>query len=282
MHPMSGDGPWVWIDGELRPAAEATVSVFDHGLTVGDAVFETMKVVAGKPFALRRHLARLRRSTGGLGLDLATTDAELAEAIAATAAASGVADGRVRVTVTGGVAPAGSGRGDLPPTVIVTAAPAAPWPAAATCVTVPWRRNEHGAVTGLKTTSYAENVVALAYAHDRGASEAVFANTAGMLCEGTGTNVFVGIDGVLITPPLSAGCLAGVTRELVIESVPVVEADLPLERLAEVDEAFLTSSTRDVQPIGVIDGRALPDCPGPLTQAALDAWHQIEATTLDP
>jgi branched-chain amino acid aminotransferase len=272
----------VWIDGDLVPADQATVSVFDHGLTVGDAVFETMKLVRGRPFALGRHLARLRRSTAGLGLDLALDDAALTSAVAETVAACGLVEGRVRITVTGGVAPAGSDRGDAGPTTIVVASPATPWPPAATCVTVPWRRNEHGAVTGLKTTSYAENVVALAHARSLGADEAIFANTAGQLCEGTGTNVFVVLDGQLITPSLRSGCLAGVTRDLVVERLGVAEVDVPLERLAEVTDAFLTSSTRDVQPIGVLDGRPLSPCPGPETARALAAWQEIEAGPLDP
>lgn len=274
-------GP-VWIDGRLVPAARATVSVFDHGLTVGDAVFETMKLVQGRPFALRRHLERLRRSTAGLGLVLRPTDVELAGAVAETVAACGLTTGRVRITVTGGVGPAGSDRGDAEPTVIVVASPSSPWPPSATCVTVPWRRNEHGAVTGLKTTSYAENVVALAHARARGADEAIFANTSGQLCEGTGTNVFVVLDGQLVTPPLRSGCLAGVTRDLVVERLGVAEVDVPIERLAEVHDAFLTSSTRDVQPIGVLDGRPLDPCPGPATRRALAAWQQIEAGSLDP
>ena len=95
---------------------------------------------------------------------------------------------------------------------------------------VPWPRNELGALSGLKTTSYAENVRALAYAAERGGSEAIFANTAANLCEGTGTNIFVVAGGRLITPPLSAGCLAGVTRALVLEWVGAAEEDMPWRR----------------------------------------------------
>ena len=149
-------------------------------------------------------------------------------------------------------------------------------------MTVPWRRNEHSAVAGLKTTSYAENVVALAYAHERGGSEAIFANTAGALCEGTGSNVFLVVDGRLCTPPLSSGCLAGITRELVREVVAVDEITLPLGALAATSEAFLTSSTRDVQPISLVDGVALPTCPGPHTAAAAAAFAALMARDLDP
>ena len=100
-------------------------------------------------------------------------------------------------------------------------------------VIFPWPRNERGALAGVKTTSYAENVVALSYARQQGAAEAIFGNLAGNLCEGSGTNVFVVAGGRLVTPPLSAGCLAGVTRGLVIEWAGAVEEDLPLSALAE-------------------------------------------------
>jgi branched-chain amino acid aminotransferase len=158
----------------------------------------------------------------------------------------------------------------------------APWPAVTDVVVVPWPRNEHGALVGLKTVSYGENVVALAFAADRGAGEALFGNLAGNLCEGTGTNVFVGIDGRLLTPPLSSGCLPGVTRDLLLELVDVAEEDVPLDALPGVDEAFLTSSTREVQPIAAIDNRLLPAAPGPLTKAAAAAFGDLVASNLDP
>ena len=123
---------------------------------------------------------------------------------------------------------------------------------------MPWTRNERSAVAGLKTTSYAENVVAVEYAHQRGASEGLFANTRGELCEGTGSNVFLVVGGRILTPPLASGCLAGVTRALVIEWCGAEEATLSMSDLAAADEVFLTSSTRDVHPVSALDGRALP------------------------
>ena len=272
----------VWLDGQLLPVEEARVSPFDHGLLVGDGVFETTKVVDGVAFALRRHLARLRRSAAGLGITVPYTDDELREAIAAVVAGNGPDTGRLRTTVTGGPGPLGSDRGGVPPTVIIAASPATRWADTTTVATVPWPRNERSGVAGLKTVSYAENVVALQYAHERGATEAIFANTQGRLCEGTGSNVFLVTDGRLITPTLAAGCLAGITRELVLEVSDAEEADVDLEVLATADEAFLTSSTRDVQPISHVDGRALATCPGPRTQAAAVALADLAARTLDP
>jgi branched-chain amino acid aminotransferase len=276
------DDDAVWIDGQLYDATSARVSPFDHGLTVGDGVFETLKIVDGHAFALRRHLERLRRSAAGLGLDVPRSDDELRAAVGRTVTAQGLSSGRVRITVTGGVGPLGSDRGSTGPSVIVAASPQPPWPPSASVVTVPWRRNEHSAVAGLKTTSYADNVVALRRARDHGADEAIFANTAGNLCEGTGTNIFVGLEGELFTPPLSSGCLAGIVRALLVETIAVTEKDLPIERLADAQEAFLTSSTREVQPISTIDGRVLPSCPGPLTEQARAAFDAIRAADLDP
>ena len=272
----------VWINGTLVPDDEARISVFDHGLVTGDGVFETVKVAGGVPFALSRHLARLGRSAAGLGL--AEPDLEQIRAgVLAVIEASGQPElARMRITVTGGIAPLGSERGGSPLTAIVALgemhAPA-PW---VDVTTVPWPRNEHGALSGLKTTSYGENVRALAYATSHGGSEAIFANTAGNLCEGTGTNVFVVSDGRLLTPPLSAGCLAGVTRALVIEWSGAAEQDLPLAALAEADEAFLSGTTRDVQPIRSVDGQVLAAAPGPVTRKVSEVFAMRAAETPDP
>ena len=273
----------VWINGALVAEDDAVLPASDHGLTVGDGLFESMKVVDGVAFAIGRHLARLRRTAAGLGLRALPSDDDLRDAIESTIAANGPDVGRVRLTVTGGTGPAGTSRGDGPVTVLVQCAVMTPWPASSGVVVVPWRRNERGALAGLKTTSYAENVIALARAHEMGADEALFGNTADNLCEGTGTNVFVVLDDRLITPPLSAGCLAGVTRELLLEVVPdIEERDVPLTELPSVEEAFLTSSTRDVMPIASIDGRELRDVDGPHTRRAITALRTLQSRTFDP
>jgi branched-chain amino acid aminotransferase len=276
----------VWLDGALVDLDEARVSPLDHGLLVGDGVFETLAVYGGVPFAWRRHLDRLRRSADGLGLT-APPGAELRAAAEAVLSANQVRDGRLRVTVTGGPSPLGSERGDAAPTVIVAAAPARLRPPIEDVVTVPWPRNERGATAGLKTISYAENVRALEYAHQRGATEAVFANTRGELCEATGSNVFVVVDGVVVTPPEASGCLLGVTRALVLElcedlGITSDDRALPLAALADADEAFLTSSTREVQPIGRVDGRALPVAPGPRSGRLADGFVNLIAANPDP
>jgi branched-chain amino acid aminotransferase len=275
----------VWVDGAVVEADRARVSVFDHGLTVGDGVFETAKVVDGVPFALTRHLDRLASSARGLGLtppeDGALRDA-VAVALAANADAVAAGPLRLRITLTGGTSPLGSDRGQAGPTLVVALAPLTAWAPTAKVVVVPWTRNERAATAGLKTTSYADNVVALAHAKAHGGSEAVLANTAGMLCEGTGSNVFVVLAGELVTPPLTSGCLAGVTRALVLEWTGAIERDVPLGALLEADEVFLTSSTRDVQAVHAVGDDSYPDAPGPLTRHAAATFAERAAADVDP
>lgn len=271
----------IWVDGGLRDADAATVSVLDHGLTVGDGVFETIKAVAGTAFAMDRHIARLARSARGLGLPEPDA-AEVRRACDAVLAANPVPLGRLRVTYTGGVSPLGSDRGTSGPTLVVALGESERRPDTTAVVTVPWVRNDRGAVTGLKTTSYAENVVALARAHEQGASEALFANTRGQLCEGTGSNVFVVVDGELLTPPVDSGCLAGITRALVVEWTGAHETELPFEVLAEAEEVFLTSTLRDVQAVHRVDDRDLSRAPGPVTAKAMGVFAERAAADCNP
>lgn len=243
---------WLSADGQagLIERDHARLSVFDHGLTVGDGVFETLKVVEGQPLALTRHLARLQRSCEVLGLDSPDLDqirAVIPDVVNSEPEASRL--GRLRITVTAGAGPLASDRGDESGTILIALSPMQPWPATTSAVLTPWVRNERSAVTGAKTTSYAENVVALQWAHDRGYSEGIFANTIGNLCEGTGTNVFVVQGDEVLTPSLASGCLAGITRELILDWGLATEADIPVTELAACDEVFITSSTRDVHPV---------------------------------
>ncbi|WP_256795630.1 aminotransferase class IV [Terrabacter sp. Ter38] len=258
----------VWVNGDLVDPTGPSVSALDHSVTVGDGVFETAKIAAGQPFALTRHHRRLERSAAGLGLpplDLAIVD----KGVAAVLDGPAIDFGRLRYSVTGGVGPLGSDRGDASLTYIVVAAPQALPPASGKLTVVPWTRNERSAVVGLKTTSYAENVVALARAKQVGAVEAVFGNTRGELCECTGSNVFVVVDGVVLTPPAESGPLLGITRELTIEwgraaGLDIREETLPLDVLHTADEVFITSSTKDVLPVHAVDDREL-SANGPVT-----------------
>ena len=273
------------VAGRLGGADDPAVSAVDHGVTVGDGAFETAKIDDGAPFAMTRHLRRLDRTMAGLGLSPADHDL-IREGVAAVLDGDPIDFGRLRVTVTGGRGPLGSDRLDSALTHIVTAVPHERPGADGTVVTVPWVRNERAATAGLKTTSYADNVIALARAKEHGAVEAIFANTRGELCEATGSNVFVVLDGVVRTPPLDSGCLAGITRELVLEwcaleGLVILEEALPLSVLESADEVFLTSSIKDVFPVAAVDGRVLA-APGPVTARVREVWDRYAEKGVDP
>ena len=271
----------MWVDGRIVARTDAVLRADDHCL-VGDGVFEAVKLLDGRTFALERHLDRLVASAGPLGLpvDLAVVRQAVAEILATEQAKR--SPSWLRITVTGGSAPMGTGKVGASPTVIAAIAPMAPWGPVCNVVIAPWTRNEHGATAGLKTISYADNVIALRHASRLGADDAIFANTNGDICEGTGTNVFVAFEGTLHTPTLASGCLPGVTRQLLLEWMPsIVVRDLPIDVLRSAPEAFITSTSRNVHPIATIDGVAMPAAPGPLTAAAMAVWEHRYAAEID-
>jgi branched-chain amino acid aminotransferase len=262
----------VWLDGELVEDEAARVSARDHGFLVGDGVFETLRVYAGEPFDLEEHLARLRESAAAMRLEPSAHD--LAQAARDVVETNGL-------TVTSGGGPAGLARGGGPPTVLVVAAPLTPWPPTSTAIVSHLRRDEHSPLAGVKTISLAESVVALSEARAAGADEALLLNFAGDVCEATTANVFAVRDGVPFTPSLDSGCLAGITREHVL-ALGGVERALSPQDLRTADEAFLTSSTREVQPLVAIDGSPVGDGrPGPVTRRLADAYSEMVAARLE-
>lgn len=286
-------GVVIWSNGRLYGPDDLLLSGVDHGVTVGDGVFETCAVYDGTAFALTRHLRRLRRSALGIGLGEPDLD-RVRDGVAAVLAAAGPDTGRLRITLTGGAGPLGSHRfapEDQRQTVLVLAGPGVR-SEVSRVVRVPWVRNERSSVVGLKTTSYAENVVAVAEAYRLGADEAVLANTVGDLCEGTASNVFVERAGELVTPPLSSGCLAGITRELLLEwaaaaGLPVREAapgELRYDVLDEVGDGtthlMMSGSIRNVSPVVSLDGSAV--AAGPISLEAQRLFQARLADDLDP
>lgn len=271
----------IWLDGRLYDdPRQATIAGTDHGLLVGDGVFETLKVTEQGAFAIRRHLNRMTRSAAALGLP-PPDHALIRAAIAAVLENRDFALGKLRITYTGGRGPLGSEAAYGPPTLMVALAPVNAAPPLTSIVTAPWRRNERGALTGVKSTSYAENVRGLGYAAALGAGEAIFLNTADHVCEGTGTNIFLVFKDVIATPPLSSGPLAGVTRELIMEWSPVEERELTLEEAKRADEVFLTSSMRDIQGVERWDDRTFSSA-RPVTQALSVKFVTGSEADLDP
>ena len=243
------------------------MSPFDHGLTVGDGMFETMKVVGGAPFAAApppRPAAPLRRRARPRRARTTTTRCAPPSPTVIAANGPDARPGARHGHRRAGAARLGPRR-RRPTVVIASAAGHARGRADRRVVTVPWPRNEHSAVAGLKTTSYAENVVALDTPTSAGADEAHLRQHRRAPVRGHRHQRLRrrSTDGCC-TPPLSSGCLAGITRELRARARSTVdEVDLPMAALADADEAFLTSSTRDVQPIGSVDGSRLPRVPRP-------------------
>ena len=270
----------IWLNGALLGAEDARLSALDHGLIVGNGAFESLKVTRAGAFAVRRHLDRLSRSARALNLP--DPDHGLVrEGIAAVLDGRPYAFGKLRITYTAGLGPLGSQAPFGPPNLVVAAAPYEPPVEPAVVLTAPWVRNERGALTGVKSTSYAENVRALAYATGHGASEAIFANTRGLLCEGTGTNVFCVFDGRVVTPPLTAGPLAGITRELLCEWADVEEDQLTMAEAQAADEVFVTSSLREVQAVRRWDDRTYA-APATRTASLRQLFAQRAANDIDP
>lgn len=243
-----------WINGQLVDSRTASISVLDHGFTVGDGVFETLLVRGGVPFARDLHMDRLRSSLAGLGITNFNNETIESGITQVLDQIPNLHDHRLRITVTSGQGPLGSGRGAHECTYVVTAAPANSWPASADVLLVDYTRNPKSAIAGLKTTSYAENVIALSQASARGCSEALFLDISAKVSEGTGSNIFWTDGTTLFTPSVQTGLLQGITRALVIHwasdwSIPVAIGEFELEHLLAAESAFLVSSTRDIQPI---------------------------------
>jgi branched-chain amino acid aminotransferase len=269
----------VWLNGTLVGEGEACLSPADHGFLVGDGVFETLRWYDGRPFDLGAHIARLEDGCSAMGIT-APDGGELARAVHAVVEANGLRDARIRITVTSGGGPPGLIRGAEPPTVLVAALALSPWPPTSTAVTSRLRRDEQSPLAGVKTVSLADSVVALAEARAAGADEALVLNTSGEVCEATTANVFLVHDGVAATPPLGSGCLAGITREHVLQ-LGAVERTLTPADIATAEEAFLTSSTRELQPLVAVDGKAVGSGePGPVTRGLSDAYSALVRTAI--
>ena len=267
----------IWLNGEFVQEFDARVSVFDHGLLIA---------YDNNPFAYTRHYRRLERSAKAFNLNVPDINL-IRNACVKVLDSTSIFPARLRITITGGVAPLGSEKGRSEENVIIASNIAPVQPDFSDVITVSFPRNEHGALSGLKTTSYGENVIALAQAHSVGAKEAIFGNVSGNLCEGTGSNIFVSHQGKLITPPLSSGCLAGVTRSLVIEicerfRIPVSEENLKIDSLENVEFAFLTSTLREVQPIETINGIKLPIVLNSTVQKIKDEFKSLISENPDP
>ena len=240
------------LDGQVGPAGEARISVTDEGLLRGDGAFEVMRLYAGRPFALRDHLDRLRRSCEGLRLD-ADHDA-LESELAALLEAGGPVEGLLRVVVT---------RGGRRIAIVEPLPHRPPVSRVATITFAPGR-----ILDGLKTLSYAGNMLAGRLAKERGYDEALLVTPHGRVLEGPTWSFFWVQDGVLCTPPLEDHILASITRARLLEECEVSERSCTLDDLRAAEEAFIASTVREVMPIAAVDDIELPAAPGPVTTDA--------------
>jgi branched-chain amino acid aminotransferase len=271
----------VWVNGNRQRDETAHVSARDRGFTLGDGVFETMRVRGRAVFRLDRHLARLQR---GLQVLQIPAPGELREWVLRAAAESGLPDASIRLTVTRGRGPAGVAPPDHPqPTVTVIAAPMPLFPASTytaglSAHVASGRRNEFSATAGLKTLSYVDAVAALLEARRAGMDEALLLDTQGHCSEATASNLFAWTGAELVTPRVSCGALPGITREAVLElanaaGLPAVERVLTLDELISSAEAFLTSSLRGVAPLVRVGAHAIGDgVPGRMTKGLTEAY----------
>ena len=276
-------GFYASVNGEITPAEEARVSVRDNGFTFGDAVYETLRTYGGRPFHFDRHLERLRRSAGRLAIPMPAGEA-LARDLDALLARAANEESYIRIIVT-------RGRGDISyhfervkgPTVVMVVKPLAPFPASYHTDGVPVilssvRRNSPQSLDpAIKSNNLLNNILATREGQAKGAFEPIMLNEMGEVAETASANVFLVKDGTLLTPPLDAGILPGVTRHLVLElaaglALPVREEPVAVKDLLAADEVFITSTLKEVLPVATIDGRPVgAGRPGPVTLRLLAA-----------
>jgi branched-chain amino acid aminotransferase len=280
-------GFYASVNGTITPAAEARVSVLDNGFVFGDGVYETLRTYGARPFHLDRHLQRLRASAGRIGLELPGTDAAVAAHLDELLACAANAESFIRLIVSRGV-------GDISyhfdrvqgPTVVMVVKPFEPLSDLArtegvALAIVSIRRNSPQALDpAIKSCNLLNNILAVREAQAKGAVEAILLNQRGEVSEGASSNLFAVKAGSLLTPPLAAGILAGITRDVVLErgpalGLPTREQVLRPDDLFSADEVFITSSLKEVAPATSIDGRPIGDGrPGPVSLRLLADFRE--------
>jgi branched-chain amino acid aminotransferase len=248
------------VDGWISKSEEAKVPPVDDGLLRGDGVFEVIRLYAGRPFALGEHLDRLERSAAAIELPIEREQFETE--IAALLERFGDGDGQLRLVVTRG------GRR----LAFTEAFP----PLGETISLAAITYQPSIILTGVKSLSYAANMQATRLAAARGADEAVFVRPDGIVLEAPTSTIFWATpEGKLRTPTIETGILASITANRIVRELDVEEGEYPLEDLAEASEAFLASTLREVQPVVSLDGKALPNVPGPRTEEATEAFGRV-------
>lgn len=285
----------IFIDGKYYGEKDAKVSVFDHGLLYGDGIFEGIRIYHGRVFKLKEHIDRLFYSAKAILLNMPMTHAELMAATVETCRKNKLRDGYIRLVVTRGVGNLGLNPNKCKKASVIIIAdkiqlyPEEYYKKGLVIITVPTTRNLHSALNpAIKSLNYLNNILAKIEANNAGCEEAIMLNSEGFVAECTGDNVFIVKNGELLTPPLSAGALYGITRGTVMdlareEGIKVSEPTLTRYDLFNADECFLTGTGAEIVPVVKIDGRVIgTGKPGKITRMLEDRYHALTKVSGEP
>lgn len=278
----------VCLNGEIVPAREARVSVFDAGFTHAAGLFETMRVYNGRVMRLPEHIHRLNHSANTLAMQVSVSREEIARSVDRLLEANGLCDARVRLTVTPGNVPRPGQVGDAAPrpTVVLTAAPVRAYPAdlyrhgMRVCI-CPYRQNAANPLAGHKTLAYLPRLMALKEAADRKCNEALWFTTNNQLAEGSVCNVFIVRDGTIATPPEDTPLLPGTVRKAVLElartkGMTIEEHAIDIDALLAAQEVFLTGSVLEIMPVTAVERHTIgAGVPGDITRRVSELYHQL-------
>ncbi|MFM2082906.1 MAG: hypothetical protein RL380_1597 [Verrucomicrobiota bacterium] len=285
----------IYIDGKFYSKDTAKISVFDHGLLYGDGVFEGIRAYHGRVFKLKEHIERLYYSAKAILLDIPISPAAMSRAVVETCRKNKLNDGYIRLVVTRGIGSLGlnPNRCERPSIIIIAGTiqlyPPSLYKKGMEIVTVATTRNLHNAVNpAIKSLNYLNNILAKIEANNAGVEEAIMLNADGYVAECTGDNIFIVKGDKLMTPPLSAGALYGITRGAVMElaeasGLKVSEPNLTRYDLFNADECFLTGTGAELIPVTKIDGRVIgTGKPGAVTKQLVKEYHALTKVSGEP
>ena len=285
----------IYIDGKYYDEKNAKVSVFDHGLLYGDGIFEGIRAYNGRVFRLKEHIDRLFDSAKAILLEIPISHAAMMKAVVETCRKNNLRDCYIRLLVTRGVGTLGlNPKRCKKPSIIIIADkiqlyPPALYQRGMAIVTVATTRNLSNAVNpAIKSLNYLNNILAKIEANNAGVEEAIMLNSEGFVAECTGDNIFILKGGRMMTPPLSAGALYGITRGVVMDlaredNIPVSDPNLTRYDLFVADECFLTGTGAELIPVTKIDGRIIgTGKPGPVTRSLVKKYHALTQVSGEP
>ncbi len=285
----------VYIDGKFYDEKNAKISVFDHGLLYGDGVFEGIRAYNGRVFKLKEHVDRLFYSAKAILLSIPMSHEQIVRAVVESCRKNKIRDGYIRLVVTRGVGTLGLNPNRCKnPSVIIIADkiqlyPPAMYERGMEIVTVATTRNLHSALNpAIKSLNYLNNILAKIEANNAGCEEAIMLNSEGFVSECTGDNIFIVKGNHLLTPPLSAGALYGITRGVAMDlaremGLQVSEPNLTRYDLFNADECFLTGTGAELIPVVKIDGRVIGNGkPGPVTRSLVASYSSLTKESGEP